>query len=197
MTELQLNLVVLVLPAALGTIDLVAAVRLLRSSPRAPVAGAAALAAVLSGYGIIAIWFSPNFVPQISIGGGLLALLAVGLTERRPRVARPENSAPPAGSYWLIFEFKGDDSGEFERVLELAEKFEEKITCGTVDGNDVGQGVVNLFIITTEPRRYFEEAMALIAPAKLPLTAAGYRGQDSDEYVRLWPENDPAPFVLK
>lgn len=99
--------------------------------------------------------------------------------------------------YQVVLEFNGDDPENFERVIALETKLEEELEGGEVDGNDVGQGVVNIFIITKEPKRCFEEAMRIIADAEPAPRAAGYRAFDKKDYVRLWPEGDSMRFDLK
>ena len=99
--------------------------------------------------------------------------------------------------YQLVFEFAGDSPKDFERVMAFETGLEERLRTGVVDGNDVGSGVVNLFVHTTNPAGCFEEIMGSIAPAKLPLSAAAYRKRSEEKYVRLWPENDSSPFVLR
>ena len=99
--------------------------------------------------------------------------------------------------YQVVIEFHGDDPENFDRVLALEAKLEEELKTGEVDGNDVGQGIVNIFIITKEPKACFEEAMRVIAGAEPVPSAAGYRDLEEEDYVRLWPEGDETPFELK
>jgi hypothetical protein len=99
--------------------------------------------------------------------------------------------------YQVVIEFHDDGPENFERVIALERKLEEELECGEVDGNDVGQGVVNIFIITMEPKRCFEEAMRIIAGDEPSPRAAGYRDLDEEDYVRLWPKDDATPFDLK
>ncbi len=99
--------------------------------------------------------------------------------------------------YQVVLEFHGDDPGNFERVIALEEKLEETLTSGEVDGNDAGQGVVNIFMLTKDPKRCFEEAMRILRDADPAPTAAGYRDVEKEDYVRLWPKGDPTPFELK
>jgi hypothetical protein len=99
--------------------------------------------------------------------------------------------------YQVVIEFHGDEPESFKRVIALETKLEEEIESGEVDGNDVGQGVVNIFIITKEPKRCFEEAMRIIAGADPAPRAAAFRDLEEEEYVRLWPQGDSTPFELK
>ena len=99
--------------------------------------------------------------------------------------------------YQVVLEFHGDDPENFDRVMALETKLEEELESGEVDGNDVGQGIVNIFIITKEPKRCFEEAMRIIAGTEPAPRAAGYRNLGEEDYVRLWPSGDATPFHLK
>jgi len=99
--------------------------------------------------------------------------------------------------YQVVLEFHGDAPEDFERVIALENKLEENLESGEVDGNDVGQGIVNIFIITKEPKRCFKDAMRIIAGAEQTPRAAGYRESGGEDYVRLLPEGDVTPFELK
>jgi len=99
--------------------------------------------------------------------------------------------------YQVVLEFHGGDPESFDRVIALETKLEEELGSGEVDGNDVGQGIVNIFLTTREPKRCFEEAMRIIAGMKPTPHAAGYRDFDEEDYVRLWPADDSTPFELK
>lgn len=99
--------------------------------------------------------------------------------------------------YQVVLEFHGDDPENFQRVIALQTKLDKELESGEVDGNDVGQGIVNIFIITREPKRCFGEAMQIIAGVEPVPREAGYRDLDEDDYVRLWPEGDSTAFVLK
>jgi hypothetical protein len=97
----------------------------------------------------------------------------------------------------VVLEFHGDDPENFDRIMAIETRLEEELESGEVDGNDVGQGIVNIFITTKEPERCFEEAMRIIGGAALCPWAAGYRNLEDEDYVRLWPCNDATPFELK
>lgn len=98
--------------------------------------------------------------------------------------------------YQLVIEFSGDSPEEFERAIQVEELLEEQLNSGEVDGNDVGLGVVNIFIITEQPQQCFAEAMRVIAGSLTP-SAGGFRPLDGEDYVRLWPAGDKTPFELK
>jgi hypothetical protein len=99
-------------------------------------------------------------------------------------------------NYRLVLEFAGDDLETYERVVVLEEKLEAELDA-EIDGHDVGEGVVNVFINTSDPAQCFRNAMDTMKDMKVELNAAGFRKLAEDEYERLWPEDDPTPFELK
>jgi hypothetical protein len=99
--------------------------------------------------------------------------------------------------YQVVLEFHCGDPENVKCVLDLETKLEDALKVGEVDGNDVGQGIVNIFIITKEPQRCFEEAMCILNDAEQAPDAAGYRDIEEEGYIRLWPKGDITPFELK
>ena len=102
-----------------------------------------------------------------------------------------------APKYQLVLEFQGDSPENFDRVIAIEEKLEKLLRNGEVDGHDVGQGIVNIFIITKHPERCFEETMRHIKGSEPKPSAAGYRNLNEDDYIRVWPQGDSTPFELK
>jgi hypothetical protein len=99
--------------------------------------------------------------------------------------------------YQVVFEFHGDDSENFNRVIALETKLEEELSCGDIDGHDVGNGIVNIFINTSEPIKCFEEAIRIMANLEPIPVEAGYRNFEEEDYIRLLPEDNLMPFKLK
>jgi len=99
--------------------------------------------------------------------------------------------------YLVVLEFHGDDSENFDRVIALETKLEEELSSGEVDGHDVGGGIVNIFIVTKDPKRCFDEAMQTINVMEPKPVEAGYRDLEKEDFVRLLPANDLTPFELK
>jgi hypothetical protein len=99
--------------------------------------------------------------------------------------------------FQIVVELNGDSPEDFQRVTDVEMLLERELRSGKVDGNDVGQGIVNLFIITKDPAQCFRETMSHLKSTPLKPTAAGYRGLDEEDYVRLWPTRDTTPFELK
>ena len=99
--------------------------------------------------------------------------------------------------FQLVLEFLGDSPEEFTRVVALQEDLERVLTSGEVDGNDVGQGVTNIFIITKHPARCFSEALVHVERHDLRPSAAGFRDEEEEDYTRLFPKDAREPFTLK
>ena len=97
----------------------------------------------------------------------------------------------------MVIEFEGDDLKNFDRVIALEESLSEALSRDLVDGHDVGQGIVNIFIHSDEPQRCFEEAMRVIDGAEPGPSAAAYRRLDEEDYVRVWPKGDSTRFLLR
>jgi hypothetical protein len=99
--------------------------------------------------------------------------------------------------YQLVIEFADDSPENIKRVTDVEMQLDDELKHGEVDGHDVGQGIVNLFIITKLPDKCFAEAMSHMKSSSLTPGAAAYRLVAGGEYVRLWPIGDKTPFELK
>jgi hypothetical protein len=99
--------------------------------------------------------------------------------------------------YQLVIEFEGDELDNYDRVVALEEDLRGTLKDVLVDGHDVGQGIVNIFIHCDEPQKCFEEAMRVISGSEPGPSGAGYRRLDEDDYLRTWPNGDSSPFVLR
>ncbi len=100
-------------------------------------------------------------------------------------------------AYQLVVEFAVTGIADIERMFECELKLHEQLRSGEVDGNDIGGDIFNFFIITQEPIKSFEETLLHLAAMNLRPNSAGYRGEDEDEYTRLWPKDDTTPFELR
>jgi len=84
-----------------------------------------------------------------------------------------------------------------DRVAECELKLSRLLTSGEVDLREVGGDVVNLFILTSEPEQCVQEAVAHLSRMQVKPVAAGFRASKTEEFVRLWPENDSSPIALQ
>ncbi len=102
-----------------------------------------------------------------------------------------------AKSFQLVIEFPCDSPYRFEELADVQRKLEGILQSGFVDGNDIGQGVMNLFIITKHPKRCFAEAKSYLDKLEVVPSGAGVTNSEQEDYVRYWPEPDDSPFILR
>ena len=58
-----------------------------------------------------------------------------------------------------------------------------------VDGHDFGSGEANIFVLTNEPHRTFEDIRTILASHRLWESAlVAFRRTDGNEYTVLWPK---------
>jgi len=96
-----------------------------------------------------------------------------------------------------VLEFTDGSPESFEKSVALQETMEAGLTSGKVDGNDVGGGVVNLFVFTKSPNRCFSEALTFVEKHGMRPSAAGVREQTKRAYIRLWPKETKERFSLR
>lgn len=102
--------------------------------------------------------------------------------------------------YQLVLQWPNTDPTDFEHLVYFENTLESRLSrhLGRVDGHDIGSGEMNIFIVTDRPEEAFAECRALIRSSRLVSgLSAGYRPFDGEEYTRLWPEAELAPFAIK
>jgi hypothetical protein len=98
--------------------------------------------------------------------------------------------------YLLVLEFPCDSSEHFDALTSLQDDLDTQLLSGKLDGNDVGSGHMNIFIVTKSPNQCFSEALVHVEKHRLRPIAAGIRDLKEEKYVRLWPKGDKSPFLL-
>jgi hypothetical protein len=100
-------------------------------------------------------------------------------------IGREGQAMNSAAEHWLILQFP-EDVIDFDRLIEVETLLIKKLDCISVDGHDMGSGEANVFVVTTDPRKTFEQARKLIPPKLRKHLKAAYRvGRGG--YVILWP----------
>lgn len=91
--------------------------------------------------------------------------------------------------YQLVFQLRGSSQLDFEEMLGLETELRSEIgDLGEVDGHDMGQGEMNIFVLTSFPIRCFEHVRSLRGVAHaMPRLKVAYRRLDSDDYEVLHP----------
>jgi hypothetical protein len=91
--------------------------------------------------------------------------------------------------YQLVFQLRGSSQLDFEEMLGLERELRSEIgDLGEVDGHDIGQGEMNIFVLTTSPIRCFDSVRSLPGVARaMPRLKVAYRRLDSEDYEVLHP----------
>jgi len=100
----------------------------------------------------------------------------------------------------LVLQFPCRSMEEFDAVVGLEDTLIAELPGGIadVDGHDSGSGEANIFILTSEPRKTFERAHAVISrDSRLAsVLRAAYRRLDAEEYSVLWPPGETSFVVV-
>jgi hypothetical protein len=93
--------------------------------------------------------------------------------------------------YQLVIQFPldDDDLSRFNAVLQFEDELEAWLESDSIlDGNDFGQGELNIFVVTDSPDRTLERIQMLLQNNRaLANYRAGYRKIGDDNYVAVWP----------
>jgi hypothetical protein len=126
------------------------------------------------------------------------------LRGRRPRTLRSRSLHAQTGArtvspmQQLVLQFPARSIDDYDAMVEMEEALIDALgDRADVDGHDFGQGEMNVFIWTEDAPRTFGLAQTFLAGNPLMSSlAAGYREQDGEVYVPLWPEDSDAFVVL-
>jgi hypothetical protein len=93
------------------------------------------------------------------------------------------------GTFQLVFQLRGSSQIDFEEMISLEKELRSEIgDLGEVDGHDMGQGEMNIFVLTTSPIRCFESVRFLPRLERaMPRLKVAFRPLDSDDYEVLHP----------
>jgi hypothetical protein len=90
--------------------------------------------------------------------------------------------------YQLVLQFKTTDPEEIDWLLTIQEDLHSMFgDRHLVDGNDIGQGKLNIIIHTNYPLDAFEESKEAFDGSDLEKMIAAYRKMNDDEYKVIWP----------
>ncbi|MCW5555059.1 MAG: hypothetical protein KIS67_23205 [Verrucomicrobiae bacterium] len=100
--------------------------------------------------------------------------------------------------FQLVLQFPEDAFDDEADMFALEECLTEVLADkANVDGNDIGLGKFNIFILTGKPAEVFEFLRPFLERAKLlKVGRVAYADVGDDDYHILWPKGDNAPFEL-
>ena len=92
-------------------------------------------------------------------------------------------------TYQLVFQLRGSSQLDFEEMIGLERELRSAVgDLGDVDGHDMGQGELNIFVHTASPIRLVESVRSLPAVARaLPRLKVAFRPLDGEDYEVLYP----------
>jgi hypothetical protein len=100
--------------------------------------------------------------------------------------------------YQLALQFAPWNDRSFDELVDLEDRLELFLTSDEIDGHDLGSNEANIFIHTEHPATALKACIPVITAAGLLAKfSAGCRSLDQDEYARVWPVGDVAPFIVR
>ena len=100
--------------------------------------------------------------------------------------------------YQLVLQFRGDSLAYYDAMVALEnELIAELGDSADLDGHDVGSGEVNIFIITADPVRTFQQSKVVLERKRcLGAVTAAYRQVDGEQYTLVWPQDSKKGFRI-
>ena len=92
--------------------------------------------------------------------------------------------------YQLVFQMDSDIEDGFDQLIKLEDKLRDELDSSVVDGHDFGNGEMNVFVLTDDPIKAFEEAKGDVDEIfGLSKVKAAFRLISSDVYIAIWPSD--------
>jgi hypothetical protein len=98
----------------------------------------------------------------------------------------------------LIVQFKSEQPGlsveSFQDLEEVLYGALKRNHSGAVDGNDIGSGTMNIYIVTESWRRAMQVILAHLKHRNIADKVVIAKRDQKDRYVVLWPEGYQETF---
>jgi hypothetical protein len=100
--------------------------------------------------------------------------------------------------YQLVIQFPGDSLINYDEMVAIEDDLTAAIgNSAEVDGHDVGSGEMNIFILTRDPVRTFQQAKPVLGRRQsLQKVTAAYRLIGGNEFTVIWPEGATGKFSV-
>ena len=97
--------------------------------------------------------------------------------------------------YQLVIQFNFEN---FERLVNIENQILSIENDDLeVDGHDIGNNYMNIFIYTDNPKRNFKKIKKLLKNEKFTNEmSSGFREINSEEYIRIWPKGIRDKFEI-
>lgn len=92
--------------------------------------------------------------------------------------------------YQLVVQWPADSIKDYDALIEAEDALSEQFTDKhEVDGHDVGSAEMNIFVLTNDFGKAFEEAKVILQAEGLwKGVRLAYRETDKSRYTVLWPK---------
>lgn len=133
------------------------------------------------------------------------AAVSVSATENKPSDTKPRMAGLQESpedeakkEFQLVLQFPESSFEDEDDMFGLEECLAEVLADkADVDGNDVGCGKFNIFILTDKPAEVFDFLCPFLKRAKLlEAMRVAFTELGEDDYRVLWPKGDNVPFEL-
>ena len=90
--------------------------------------------------------------------------------------------------YILVLQWPASSIEDYDRMVAVEDLLMERLHEGEVDGHDAGEGEVNIFIRTDDPRSTFAAVESVLAKRdSWADIRVAYREATGSAYTVLWP----------
>jgi len=93
--------------------------------------------------------------------------------------------------YQLAIQFPEELFEEIDEIARMEDLLDESLVDAEVDGHDIGNGEINIFIHTNSPVNTFETVKNILEEESFNLNylKIAYREIGTEQYIALWPED--------
>lgn len=100
--------------------------------------------------------------------------------------------------FQLVLQFRGNNAVEFDDLVALEDELISALgESADVDGHDIGPSEANIFVLTSEPLRTFQDIKPTIENAGLlRLATVAFRSIEGESFTVIWPANAAQQFHI-
>jgi hypothetical protein len=94
--------------------------------------------------------------------------------------------------YQLVMQFDEELDGGLNKLIVVEDILEENLSSiADVDGHDIGNGQMNIFIFTDSPSEVLKEILIIFTeePKLVSAMRIAYREVVGNQFIYLWPTN--------
>jgi hypothetical protein len=99
-------------------------------------------------------------------------------------------------TYQLVLQYSGDSANDLELMSKVEDELIDSMSdTHAVDGHDIGNGKINIYVITHDPHGILQVAVPILERHKVSRNIiAAYRPVEGDQYEVIWPAGSASKF---